>query len=94
MIARDAEQKPAQSSAPWIKPLGVAYQRHENLLRHILRDRSVPAHMQREPVDRRMLSPIQLRKGSLVPGHHPPEQQPLIYGFNAPVHLRRLDGPA
>ena len=31
---------------------------------------------------------------ALVPGHHPPEQQALIYNFNAPIHLRRLDGPA
>jgi hypothetical protein len=94
MIPRDAEQKSAQRPARRVKPLGVANQSHENLLRHILRYRRVPAHMQRKPVYRRMLTPVEQRKRSLVPGHHPPEQQALIYNFNAPIHRRRLDGPA
>src|SRR5271168_3160484 len=94
MIPRDAEQKPAQRPTRWIKPLGIAYQSHENLLRHIFRHRRVPAHAQRKPVYRRMLPTVQQRERSLVPGHHPPKQQPLIDAFHAPIHLRRLDGPA
>ena len=93
MIPRDAEQKTAERPASRIESLGIANQCHENLLRHVFRYRRAPAHVQREPVYRRLLPPVQKRKRALVAGHHPPQQQPVIYGFNAPVHLTRLDGP-
>ena len=94
VIPRDAEQERAKCPAFRIKPFGVANQRHENLLGYVLGDRRVPAHVQSEAVYRRMPSPVQKREGTLIPGHHPPEQQPVIYGFDNPVHLRLLDGPA
>ena len=94
VIPRDAEQETRQvSRVRRIKPFGIANQRHENLLRHVLGNRGVPAHVQSKAVYRRMLPPVQQREGSLIPGHHPPEQQPVIHGFDNPIHLRLIGRP-
>ena len=75
MIPRDPEKKPAQGAPRRIKPPGITNQGHENLLGHILGHGRIPGHMQREPVDSRLLLPVDLRECVFVSAGDAPQEQ-------------------
>ena len=75
MISRDAEKKSTQGSARGIKSLGIANQRHENLLGHVLCHSRVPGHVQGEAVDCGVLLPVNLRKSLFISAGHPSQQK-------------------
>jgi len=75
VIARDAKKESAQGSASRIKSLGIANQRHKNLLGHVLSHSRIPGHVQGEAVDCGVLLPINLRKSVFISPGHPSQQK-------------------
>ncbi len=94
VIARDAEEEPAEGAAGGIESFGVANQSHKNLLGHVFGHRAITAHVQGETVDGRVFAMVEQGEGILVSGNHPAKQQTVVYQLCAPGHVKRLDGPA
>ncbi|MFY9802220.1 MAG: hypothetical protein WA211_12890 [Candidatus Acidiferrales bacterium] len=44
----------------------------------VLRDGTVPAHMQSEAVDSGVLAVVKQGESILIPGNHPPKQQTVV----------------
>lgn len=86
LIPRNPEQISRYHSQRRIKTAATMNQGHEDLLRHVFRDRWAPAHMQCEAEDGTLPSAVQQHKGVLVTGDASP-QQIVVSLFSGPSHL-------
>ena len=69
-----------------IEPFCVANQSHENFLGDVLGHGRVSAHMQGEPIDRRVPAPVEERESFLVAGNHPAHEA-VICKFHGFCHI-------
>src|SRR5271169_5819140 len=74
VISSHAEKECGQGAAGGVEASCVANQGHENLLRDVLSNCCIAAHMQGKPENRGMPAPVKQRKGIFVSGNHAPEE--------------------
>src|SRR5262245_47393477 len=63
--------------------MGLAQQRQENLLSHIISGRRAAAHQQRESEDAALIPPVDAYKRLLVAGRHQPKQFVITWSYQS-----------